>query len=128
MRPLMISNYCRKSKTGSQRESYDSERNARKQKKTELVTFPKPSVDNKQPLRLFKAMLFEVLQTQSRIFGQGRPSNSMNPRSSYCHIIRKLVKANFGILFPVFSLNTTCLLYTSPSPRDGLLSRMPSSA
>ena len=26
---------------------------------------------------------------------------------------------------PVFN---TCLLYTSPSPRDGLLSRMPSSA
>ena len=25
-------------------------------------------------------------------------------------------------------LNKTCLLYTSPSPRDGLLSRMPSSA
>ena len=25
-------------------------------------------------------------------------------------------------------LNYTCLLYTSPSPRDGLLSRMPSSA
>ena len=28
----------------------------------------------------------------------------------------------------VFVLNPTCLLYTSPSPRDGLLSRMPSSA
>ena len=27
--------------------------------------------------------------------------------------------------YPVF---TVCLLYTSPSPRDGLLSRMPSSA
>ena len=26
------------------------------------------------------------------------------------------------------SNNTICLLYTSPSPRDGLLSRMPSSA
>ena len=26
------------------------------------------------------------------------------------------------------SLNIYCLLYTSPSPRDGLLSRMPSSA
>ena len=26
------------------------------------------------------------------------------------------------------SLKKTCLLYTSPSPRDGLLSRMPSSA
>ena len=28
----------------------------------------------------------------------------------------------------MFSSNNTCLLYTSPSPRDGLLSRMPSSA
>ena len=29
----------------------------------------------------------------------------------------------------VYTLNgNTCLLYTSPSPRDGLLSRMPSSA
>ena len=28
----------------------------------------------------------------------------------------------------VFSLLSLCLLYTSPSPRDGLLSRMPSSA
>ena len=26
------------------------------------------------------------------------------------------------------SMTRTCLLYTSPSPRDGLLSRMPSSA
>ena len=27
-----------------------------------------------------------------------------------------------------FLISSTCLLYTSPSPRDGLLSRMPSSA
>ena len=27
-----------------------------------------------------------------------------------------------------YDLRSTCLLYTSPSPRDGLLSRMPSSA
>ena len=26
------------------------------------------------------------------------------------------------------TMNAVCLLYTSPSPRDGLLSRMPSSA
>ena len=26
------------------------------------------------------------------------------------------------------AIRSTCLLYTSPSPRDGLLSRMPSSA
>ena len=31
-----------------------------------------------------------------------------------------------GIIF--FTFFYTCLLYTSPSPRDGLLSRMPSSA
>ena len=29
---------------------------------------------------------------------------------------------------PGFSWSEYCLLYTSPSPRDGLLSRMPSSA
>ena len=29
---------------------------------------------------------------------------------------------------PASYLQTSCLLYTSPSPRDGLLSRMPSSA
>ena len=28
----------------------------------------------------------------------------------------------------ILALIITCLLYTSPSPRDGLLSRMPSSA
>ena len=35
-----------------------------------------------------------------------------------------------GIVFQAFRLipSLTCLLYTSPSPRDGLLSRMPSSA
>ena len=29
---------------------------------------------------------------------------------------------------PLDTIPNTCLLYTSPSPRDGLLSRMPSSA
>ena len=29
---------------------------------------------------------------------------------------------------PALERDNTCLLYTSPSPRDGLLSRMPSSA
>ena len=29
---------------------------------------------------------------------------------------------------PLGAIPTICLLYTSPSPRDGLLSRMPSSA
>ena len=33
-----------------------------------------------------------------------------------------------ALLSTLESLDNTCLLYTSPSPRDGLLSRMPSSA
>ena len=32
------------------------------------------------------------------------------------------------LLYGGFTLPGGCLLYTSPSPRDGLLSRMPSSA
>ena len=39
---------------------------------------------------------------------------------------------SFIVLLPevesTFNLSKVCLLYTSPSPRDGLLSRMPSSA
>ena len=37
-------------------------------------------------------------------------------------IRKKIIEQNLSYL------NTSCLLYTSPSPRDGLLSRMPSSA
>ena len=40
-----------------------------------------------------------------------------------------LINGGFFVLSPkVFGLSKGCLLYTSPSPRDGLLSRMPSSA
>ena len=45
----------------------------------------------------------------------------------YCDTYAVLV--TFSILFERSEfLIDTCLLYTSPSPRDGLLSRMPSSA
>ena len=39
------------------------------------------------------------------------------------NITAKLARVPMGTI-----LDTPCLLYTSPSPRDGLLSRMPSSA
>ena len=35
---------------------------------------------------------------------------------------------NFAVFGEVIGVHMRCLLYTSPSPRDGLLSRMPSSA
>ena len=37
-------------------------------------------------------------------------------------------ESSFERLKPLFTQRKACLLYTSPSPRDGLLSRMPSSA
>ena len=43
------------------------------------------------------------------------------------YVIRELVKEGWRVRVPVRRPHT-CLLYTSPSPRDGLLSRMPSSA
>ena len=44
--------------------------------------------------------------------------------------LKRLISAGFVIRHndPIRSQRPTCLLYTSPSPRDGLLSRMPSSA
>ena len=38
------------------------------------------------------------------------------------------INTNTNWIYDLGSDLSTCLLYTSPSPRDGLLSRMPSSA
>ena len=50
--------------------------------------------------------------------GVGKSSNGNLNYSG--HVIRSYTTPIAAII--------TCLLYTSPSPRDGLLSRMPSSA
>ena len=44
--------------------------------------------------------------------------------------LKKLIEQNitFETFFMNATLNKNCLLYTSPSPRDATLSRMPSSA
>ena len=59
---------------------------------------------------------------------QARPS-----RYLMLHKPAGFVSSNVGGRYPSLFENltlddSTCLLYTSPSPRDGLLSRMPSSA
>ena len=41
---------------------------------------------------------------------------------------KSLEKLTKDMLHTMYEDNGICLLYTSPSPRDGLLSRMPSSA
>ena len=53
------------------------------------------------------------------IVDDGSSDNSMD-------LLLKLVKQTNNV--KVIELSRNCLLYTSPSPRDGLLSRMPSSA
>ena len=42
--------------------------------------------------------------------------------------LNRLPGVEATVNLPLESARVTCLLYTSPSPRDGLLSRMPSSA
>ena len=51
--------------------------------------------------------------------------SDINPQS-VIHVLVVPKKAYLN--FYDFTENASCLLYTSPSPRDGLLSRMPSSA
>ena len=43
-------------------------------------------------------------------------------------LLQRLFNWNIRWSGPSLDHGYTCLLYTSPSPRDGLLSRMPSSA
>ena len=52
-----------------------------------------------------------------------------------CHVVgtakvawTEIDRLTFRGQIPILVLREGCLLYTSPSPRDGLLSRMPSSA
>ena len=59
--------------------------------------------------------------------------NSINPKSKihcYDHTLSffSLIIYTFKSFLGIIIRALTCLLYTSPSPRDGLLSRMPSSA
>ena len=75
-------------------------------------------------------------QIQKNVFGEPLESCSKNPltgwmRDGCCNTDKNdrgvhTVCAKVSDKFLDWSKN--CLLYTSPSPRDGLLSRMPSSA
>ena len=55
------------------------------------------------------------------------PTGKKGDAIPFVRAFKLLTIPSFGIFFAI-SFVITCLLYTSPSPRDGLLSRMPSSA
>ena len=56
----------------------------------------------------------------------GFPSNDFAQEKANNQDIADFCESTFGVKFPMFT--KTCLLYTSPSPRDRTRSRMPSSA
>ena len=74
--------------------------------------------------------LFQDVIDQDSAVAQLRKS-SQNPVHAYLFVGPKgSCKWDAAKAFAAMIMNHTnpCLLYTSPSPRDGLLSRMPSSA
>ena len=94
--------------------------------------------DRKLELQLFRS---EIIDLQTKYFGPTgdyiqQKNNLLKPiQDQVLSIVRQLHKKESMIL-SLIALRTwlcyipqkICLLYTSPSPRDGLLSRMPSSA
>ena len=71
--------------------------------------------------RIWSSIYLEGFKTE-KLIKDGPYSMVRNPL--YFFSLTILV----GICFAIKSIPISCLLYTSPSPRDGLLSRMPSSA
>src|SRR5665647_1752641 len=69
-----------------------------------------------------------VLRYWEQEFTQLKPLKRRGNRRYYQHHEVLLIRRIRELLYEHgFTING-CLLYTSPSPRDGLLSRMPSSA
>ena len=93
------------------------------------------------PSRLYKSEVRESVSRVKTPFEQGLPHNTyvLQAEQRLPHATEEKAKRSFPLErgpiakhHPAWYLQCTqcfsCLLYTSPSPRDGLLSRMPSSA
>ena len=93
------------------------------------------NIDPKKVKKLFD-LSFEDSATQAVVlikngvligeqYADGFDENSYGTPWS---MAKSFYAALIGISIDRGEINSLCLLYTSPSPRDGLLSRMPSSA
>eukprot|EP01016_Furgasonia_blochmanni_P022626 TRINITY_DN2460_c0_g2_i2.p1 TRINITY_DN2460_c0_g2~~TRINITY_DN2460_c0_g2_i2.p1 ORF type:complete len:382 (-),score=48.07 TRINITY_DN2460_c0_g2_i2:16-1161(-) len=71
----------------------------------------------------------EESEENEKLYSDQQPLESKEQLQGYLVFNLSLFAIMFGVLYlSCASLPKVCLLYTSPSPRDGLLSRMPSSA
>ena len=96
---------------------------------------PLPNLIDQVYARILEAISDRTLQPGQRIRQNELADKlgvSRQPVSHALHLLHRqgLVAESGRRGFEVTQLDParTCLLYTSPSPRDGLLSRMPSSA
>ena len=72
-------------------------------------------------MKFFTALIALVMASATPAFADHHAEGGMEKKRSKQEIMQDLAKR-------LADSNGGCLLYTSPSPRDGLLSRMPSSA
>ena len=80
---------------------------------------------------LFTGYLYELTHECFDQSWQWMPAGAPMLRPDWCirdYRVRNSIRFMSSRLGDGIVLDTICLLYTSPSPRDGLLSRMPSSA
>ena len=95
-------------------------------------------------LEYILASLFNYFRYSETIFNNGYAINGIDIKHLFAFILiigtyvfqiseRRSIKRDFSLNFTFLWLSfsclfVSCLLYTSPSPRDATLSRMPSSA
>ena len=82
---------------------------------------------NNQDSKIVKS---ELVLLSEKINQNPNDVNLILNRVDYNLNLKKFESALFDLnqCLSIDSLNSSCLLYTSPSPRDATLSRMPSSA
>ena len=95
---------------------------------TNAMYFDAISSFRKKGLGIFKASLKFGWDNAVRIFLVGLVVGLIVIAGTILLIIPGIIFGLWYIFAATHSLDTGCLLYTSPSPRDATLSRMPSSA
>ena len=89
-------------------------------------------------MKYFKIIVLSIIMLSFSIANHGRKKhkNRKHRKAHSVRVVHKHPKVKISLGYNYFWRNwntdfrpySNCLLYTSPSPRDGLLSRMPSSA